>query len=285
VIRLNRSAKEPTDLKTVRKTELKRIQGIASGRQPTSDEIGHEYKKVAADLWRTQDYKCAYCEIKLEKGYNDVEHYRPKAEADRRPGSHETYGYHWLAFTWSNLYFSCPTCNRSYKRIRFPLDNGSVALKKGEKPPGKEVPLLIDPAVDNGVEFIEFVYARLTPSGVRANDKPPRWHSTKHWFPRPRGGDARGKHTIEICGLDDWDRIEIYDDHVTKEVVPVVDDLKKAIATNGTIQGAFERGMRLLQRRKAYVGLSYDALVALVPAKDLARFGLRWPAPKEVGRI
>ncbi|HMY18924.1 MAG TPA: hypothetical protein PKA58_21505, partial [Polyangium sp.] len=70
------------------------------------------------------------------------EHYRPKAEADRRPGSHETHGYHWLAFTWSNLYFSCPDCNRSYKRTRFPLEHGSIALKTRKRPPGQEIPLL-----------------------------------------------------------------------------------------------------------------------------------------------
>lgn len=284
MIRVNRSVKEPAGLKTIRKTELIRIQGIASGREPTSDEIGIEYKKVAADLWRGQNYKCAYCEIKLEKGYNDVEHYRPKTEADRRPGSHETHGYHWLAFTWSNLYFSCPTCNRSYKRTLFPLKNGSIALKKREKPPRKEFPFLIEPAAENGVEFIEFVYARLTPSGVRVTDKPPRWQFTKHWFPRPRGGEERGRHTIEICGLDDWDRIELYDDHVTKEVEPVANNLKKAIKAKFNIQGAFEQCMRLLQHTKAYAGLSYDALVALVPAKRLARVGLRWPEPKDVGR-
>lgn len=283
MIRVNRSATEPAILSTIRQKELQRLRGL--GRPPTSDEIGTKYKDVAAQLWRGQDYKCAYCEFRVQKDYNDVEHYRPKAEANRRPGSHETHGYYWLAFTWSNLYFSCPLCNRSYKRTLFPLDHGSVALKENELPQGQENPLLLDPAEENGVEFIEFVHARLTPSSIRTVDKPPGWQFTKHWFPRPRGGDARGKHTIDICGLDDWEQIELYDSHVVGYVQPAADDLNKAIAGGRGVIGAFERAKRLFARTLPYVGLSYDALVALVPNQDLAPFRLQWPAPKDVGRL
>lgn len=41
-------------------------------------------------------FKCCYCEAKIAHPYNDVEHVRPKARADRRPGSVATHGYWWL---------------------------------------------------------------------------------------------------------------------------------------------------------------------------------------------
>ncbi len=48
--------------------------------------------------------KCAFCEQRVEQWH--VEHYRPKSI------------YYWLAFSWDNLLFACPTCNQ-YKRDNF----------------------------------------------------------------------------------------------------------------------------------------------------------------------
>lgn len=57
-------------------------------------------------------HKCAYCEKKLEKGFFEVEHYRPKAAAlgDPHPG------YWWLALKWNNLLPTCPGCNKGLKQ-------------------------------------------------------------------------------------------------------------------------------------------------------------------------
>jgi uncharacterized protein (TIGR02646 family) len=56
--------------------------------------------------------KCAYCEKKLEKGFFEVEHYRPKASdiGSAHPG------YWWLALKWNNLLPTCPGCNKGLKQ-------------------------------------------------------------------------------------------------------------------------------------------------------------------------
>lgn len=276
---------EPDELRKIRLEELSRLAPIATAshpRGPSGEQIGKKYKAVASHLWRAQHFKCAFCEHKLQKGYNDVEHYRPKAAADRSPGCAEVHGYWWLAFTWSNLFFSCPTCNRSYKKTLFPLDKGSVPLQRGEAPPGKEVPLLLDAAEANGVEHIEFVFAVVTPTPA-ADRKAPGWPLRKHWHPRARKGSHMGRETIRVCGLDDADHIEIYDDHVQREVRRVATDLEQEIKRKGDVSAALERALRLLQPTMPFVGLSYDALISLVPAASLAAFGLAWPEPRHVG--
>jgi hypothetical protein len=41
--------------------------------------------------------------------------------------------------------------------------------------------------------------------------------------------------------------------------------------------------MELLVPQQPHLGLTYDALCALIPDTSLRPFGLRWPAPSEVG--
>jgi hypothetical protein len=276
---------EPDALRKVRRKELRRLVKVAKANHPhhpDGDAVGNKYKVVAEDLWRAQRHKCAFCEIKLTRGHNDVEHRRPKGRADRRPGSTETHGYWWLAFTWENLVFCCPPCNRSYKRTLFPLDAGSVALAAHERPPGREIALLLDPAEETGVKHIEFVFTEITPAPV-AGTRAQGWPLRKHWHPRARGGSAVGEKTIEVCGLDDADLVELYDAHVQQEVRRFADDLNAALKKGEGVSGAFARAEALLSPWSMFVGLSYDALVALVDAALLKQHGLAWPAPDRVG--
>ncbi|WP_288338654.1 hypothetical protein [uncultured Sphingomonas sp.] len=67
---------------------------------------------VKVALQRIFKSKCAYCEKKLEKGFFEVEHYRPKASAIGDPHP----GYWWLALRWSNLLPTCPGCNKGLKQ-------------------------------------------------------------------------------------------------------------------------------------------------------------------------
>ncbi len=72
-----------------------------------------------------QHDKCAFCESKVSAiAYGDVEHFRPKAGYQQ---SHDDDlqrpGYYWLAYEWSNLFFSCSICNQQGKRNVFPLAN------------------------------------------------------------------------------------------------------------------------------------------------------------------
>jgi hypothetical protein len=267
---------EPEVLSEVRARELPKLARL---KEPCSDDITG-YQIAAEPLWKAQHYKCCYCEHEIKQHYNDVEHHRPKARADRRPGSTEEHGYWWLAFTWSNLLFACPSCNRSWKNARFPLGDGSVALRLREAPPGKERPLLIDPGGKlNPVEHIEF--ERRHPKASEPTKSPGRLH----WFARPRNRSVQGLFTIHVCGLNDQDLLELRCDHVETCVEQHTTELTDAIkaADDARTRRAFQRALGMLEPRNAYVGLNYDALRTLVPNSVLSPRGLSWPAPRDVG--
>jgi hypothetical protein len=105
MIRIHRGA-EPSELTAARTTELPRVQAIAVMHRPTQEELGRRYEVARDALWHAQRYKCCYCESREQSKRNDVEHFRPKTRADRRPGAREDHGYWWLAWSWENLLFS-----------------------------------------------------------------------------------------------------------------------------------------------------------------------------------
>lgn len=73
-------------------------------------------QRVRTALLKLFNHKCAYCEHSIEDC--DVEHFRPKGNVAEKP-THG--GYWWLAYEWSNLYPSCPSCNQRLKeRANFP---------------------------------------------------------------------------------------------------------------------------------------------------------------------
>jgi uncharacterized protein (TIGR02646 family) len=98
--------------------------------------------------------KCAYCESSISEGAPlQVEHYRPKKnliEDINHPG------YYWLAYEWTNLLLSCPSCNRS-KSNRFPIMGKRVKSPQNDHKEWKidsesfilEKPLLYNPEFDN----------------------------------------------------------------------------------------------------------------------------------------
>lgn len=279
MIRIRRGP-EPKVLAEVRNRELPKLRKIARRAPSTPDDITG-YKIAGEFLWKAQHYKCCYCEQKIKERYNDVEHYRPKCRADRRPGCTETDGYWWLAFTWENLLFACPSCNRSGKNDLFPLTAGDGALKAENAPPGKERPYLLDPgALVNPVEHICFEHSRATSS------EPARLRGSMQWFARPRDGSVRGNWTIHVCGLnDDADLVELRKDHIDQCVRPHVEELIEALSTSDEprVQRAFTRALGMLDPRGVYVALTYDALRYFVPNEKLARWTLSWPEPKDVG--
>ena len=271
MIRISRGH-EPKSLAPVRVQQLAILRAL--GHEPTSKEIDG-YKIIGDELWAAQYNKCCYCEQRIAKDYNDVEHYRPKAEADRKPGCVLTHGYWWLAFTWENLLFSCPSCNRSHKKIRFPLASGGITLVSENAPPGGEQPLLIDPASNtNPVEHIEFVYSALDPTQI-----------TRQWWARPRNLSVFGSMTIEVCGLNRSDLRELRQRHYRTVVIPHTNAIKNAITSKNYVQAKseYDRAIDLLSPENIYVGLTYDALRFDIPDSDLkTALGLEWPKPNEV---
>lgn len=270
MIRVSRGA-EPASLSQMRTTRLAELRRL--GRDPKSDDIDG-YRIVCTDLWRVQHYKCCYCEKKTGTAFNDVEHYRPKARAIRRPGSPSEHGYWWLAFHWANLLFACPTCNRAGKNDKFPLRSGSAPLQAEGMPPGGEQPLLIDPGGRvNPVCHIKFVLSRL---GVGPD----------RWWARPRNGSEFGAWTIDVCGLNVGELLELRSDYVTRVVAPIAKELALAIASRRRteVSKGFARALALLTPAQSFVALSYDALQHFVSNVDLRPFRLRWPVPNSVGR-
>ena len=254
---------EPAVLPPIRTAELLRVRPLAAAGTLTSDALGHEYAVAKHTLWEQQAMRCCYCERPyMECTYNDVEHFRPKARANRLNGAVHA-GYWWLAWTWENLLFSCPNCNRSAKSDAFPLEDGSTPLASEEPPPGKELPTLIDPCHEDPVEFIQFVF------------------NANHWRPVGRNGNARGERTVEILQLDRPDLLTHYDAHVTDQVAPRTDATREAIARQDPllVQSTWRRVRGLLSPRMPFVALSFDAIAHLVPGSVRMKWGLELPRP------
>jgi uncharacterized protein (TIGR02646 family) len=120
-----------------------------------------QHKEVRGALTELFHGKCAYCESKVVNvAPVDVELFRPKSGVVENP-KHP--GYWWLAMVWENMLASCINCNRisihdgvkTGKANRFPLKNESQrAFHPGQEK--DEVPLLLDPCVDNPEEHLVF---------------------------------------------------------------------------------------------------------------------------------
>jgi 5-methylcytosine-specific restriction endonuclease McrA len=115
--------------------------------------------EVKDQLKRDQHFKCCYCESKFTANSpGDVEHFRPKG-GYKIPGIRglNKPGYYWLAYEWSNLFFSCEECNRSNKKNYFPLLDEAKRATPHDNPNSlsDESPLLICPSEDpsNHIEF------------------------------------------------------------------------------------------------------------------------------------
>jgi hypothetical protein len=127
--------------------------------------------------------KCAYCEAKEVRSPYDAEHFRPKAkvsichsinistkkrnlsvikildEANGMEGEFSSHpGYFWLAYHWKNILPSCKSCNSARgKNSQFPVAKTHVFdLLEPEELDRKEVPLLLNPYIDNPQEHIIF---------------------------------------------------------------------------------------------------------------------------------
>ena len=120
-----------------------------------SNIYGH--KKVKAALIKAQHDKCCFCESKVTHiSYGDVEHFRPKAGVRQKSGARlEKPGYYWLAYGWSNLFFSCQLCNQRYKENLFPLVKPGDRAKSHNDDIDIEKPVFINPTED-AEKFISF---------------------------------------------------------------------------------------------------------------------------------
>lgn len=267
VIRVARPRNEPESLTIARDAALREVRpdGPKSrGDLPTTYKVAH------AVLWKSQHSKCAYCEHREQSKRNDVDHFRPALRADRTPGSADTHGYWWLAYTWENLLFSCRNCNQAPAKFdRFPLEIGSVALMPEEPPPGREKPLLLDPAGgEDPTEHIEYFEERRPGTAAR-------------WTVRAREGSARGDATIRACKLDRADLVTLYTCHVDETLAKDRERIRLALLNEdraGLREAWSDYAARHVRPSCIFAALSRDVLAADVPLSVRERFGLDLPA-------
>ena len=143
-----------------------------------SDIYGHPF--VKQQLIAEQHGKCCFCEADFTaNGYGDVEHFRPKAGFTKiRTGKLIRPGYYWLAYDWTNLFFSCQICNQRFKKNYFPIRDEAHRAKNHEDDSKQETHLLMHPSEDNPEDHITF---------------------NRHV---PVGKDNRGKLSIAGFGID-----------------------------------------------------------------------------------
>ena len=157
----------------------------------------YSHKSVKGLLEEETHGKCVYCECEVSAGSDgDVEHYRPKGSvAEEKDNDPSHPGYWWLAMDWSNLVLSCQHCNQIRKHIlyfpgmteadlidlirknktisagkldSFPVKPNTRAFNKSEIQ--DEVPLLINPIIENPDEHIEWVFTNDLPMPVPKNN-------------------------------------------------------------------------------------------------------------------
>lgn len=262
---------EPLELAVVRQKNLNRLRALC--RQPVSDDI-KGYDIVAEKLWEAQYAKCCYCEVSIPCPYNDVEHFRPKAKAERSPGCNSNHGYWWLAYTWENMLFSCPSCNRSSKNTKFPLAVGSTSLTAENDAPGNEQPLLINPAEINPTSLIGYVEVK---NSLNPNIK--RWRAISI------GNSVLAKQSIEIYGLNEIDRVEMRDRHYERQLKRKIFTLRRAVEANDIekIKSQYEDFEEMFSAKQPHALFSFSVFSEKFSDVDFKNFGVKPLRRESVG--
>jgi uncharacterized protein (TIGR02646 family) len=183
MIRIIKKSIPPEILQT--KAENLRIKALKECKKHKFYSRYYGHPSVKKKLLEIYCNKCAYCESSISEGAAlQVEHYRPKKnlmEDMNHPG------YYWLAYEWTNLLLSCPSCNRS-KSNSFPIMGERVKSPQNDHKEWhinsesfiSEKPLLINPEFDN----LEKQFKFYIDGSIAGEDK-----------------NRRSEETIRICNL------------------------------------------------------------------------------------
>jgi uncharacterized protein (TIGR02646 family) len=151
-----------TDGTTARQTHCNEFDAAPdeyrNGTRTFTFEDHYKADEVKDALRIAQHSKCAFCEsLFTHIEYGDIEHFRPKGGYQQKRGGPMKYpGYYWLAYEWSNLFYSCQLCNQRFKDNLFPLRDDRSRARPHKRDISKEKPLLIDPAAQDPAVYIEF---------------------------------------------------------------------------------------------------------------------------------
>lgn len=132
-------------------THRKRLEMIAQGeyKSNSSNDARYKMSDIKGPLFNIYHGKCAFCEQRVEQW--QVEHFRPKSI------------YYWLAFSWDNLLYACPSCNVS-KSNKFDIEGTRAKAPKSFKTINarsksydkKEKRLFFNPEVDDPAPHLTF---------------------------------------------------------------------------------------------------------------------------------
>ena len=118
------------------------------------------HSTVKNQLKKDQNNKCCFCETADVDviAHGDVEHFRPKGGYKQKNEDKLTYpGYYWLAYEWSNLFFSCQICNQRFKKNLFPLvDTDKRTIDHTHPLESNSTTLLVHPSFEDPENEIGF---------------------------------------------------------------------------------------------------------------------------------
>lgn len=279
---------EPRGLKIAAPRRLKAAASAFNAHGGASPELkavltGYGTPRTKKALFHAQQGKCAWCERRTDFSSAPVEHYRPKDGAWRNlpkePVRMDEGYYWWLAWSWSNLLFSCVRCNDAgHKANYFPLRQGTRRATAPRKPlripppspivdVSDEHPLLLDPAgPKDPLDHIEWM----------ANNTD---FSPYDWTWTPQGRTEEGGATIEILQLGEL--AEDVQQHVRTALLPSIDEMKDHIRAN-RLNAARRRWDQLLKDtlapKSTLSAFTWQALAVLVPEDYRQEHGLKSPS-------
>ncbi len=133
----------------------KRRKLIVCHHSNTKKEFDSCWSELKSDFKELQSGRCAICEMKITEIANaTIEHYRDKSY------------YWWLAYNPTNYYLACRNCNSYLKRSHFPLDDEAKKVDyETRKNISEEVPLLINPLLENPEKYFDLVFKTDSSSG------------------------------------------------------------------------------------------------------------------------
>jgi len=103
------------------------------------------FKLLQNSVYQNFNGKCAYCETKISKRVDNIDHYRPNNGIRSREHYYPDL-YWWLTYEWHNLLYVCREC-KQYKANYFPVEgNRANASNRNTE---IEYPLLINPCEDD----------------------------------------------------------------------------------------------------------------------------------------
>lgn len=176
MVHFEKSAQTPAVLTGVGALDaLKSVEDIIrAGETPRSKDFNDSVfngRGVKSQLLIDQNRKCAYCEVTLVGDHGAVEHFRPKTGwRENDNDTLHTPGYYWLAYEWTNLLCSCDKCNSAARKgSLFPLRDPATRDILHESI-ANEIPLLINPTLEDPGQFIRFNQYVAVPASIDGNE-------------------------------------------------------------------------------------------------------------------